>query len=91
VTPGELHRAGLALADSACAGRLPVPQPAVDPEWLATDALESMAAATADWLARTAADARAVADALRRAARAYERCDHDAAERVRAASRGADL
>jgi hypothetical protein len=84
VVPIELCRAASALADVHPPG---VPDPTVDSGWAATVALDSVVAAATDRVARLAAETAALAGALDRAARGYEWCDADAADRVRAALR----
>jgi hypothetical protein len=87
VSPTEVRRAAAAFPD---AGPPVVPELVVDAGWAATDALESVIVAAARGLAGIAAADEAVAGALDSAARAYERCDEDAAERIRAALRSRD-
>ncbi len=85
VTPVELRRVAAVITDD-----LPEPPPpdTGDPGWATTAALSMMTAAAATTLGTQAQRAAAVADALRDAADAYERCDDDNAQRIRAAARG---
>jgi hypothetical protein len=77
VSPVELRRAGSAIATLA---EPPVlPGCSVDADWPASAALESMLAAAAGCLAGITARIGTVADALDRAARAYERADDETA------------
>lgn len=85
VTPVELHRVAAVIADHP--PELP-PLDTGDPGWATAAALSTVIAAAAAALGTQAQRATAVATALRDAAGAYERCDDDNAQRIRAAARG---
>jgi hypothetical protein len=79
-----LRRAGSLLADLDPPR---APASAADPGWAASVALDSVVAAATGCLAGLDGGGCALGDAVCTAALAYERCDHDVADRIRAAVR----